>query len=346
MISDQDLQTFQAIEPMIALHHFSSMPLPEQLKLRELRAISDIFSSGWYAVGHQSMVKIWQTSDTVINELQPYFQGECTLKFATAQVLEHRQILQIPIVVAEIDKMKGTIEDFDWQDAVNGVQRGIGEREEMIARGIADMLGGIFTPDIIQKFKTFVLDYMEEVKINIADKKWDKLDLPNLQADWIRDWLSRIQLIWNTFALITFGASFVAGPIPFIVTRFVLPTLLSWLKTLVKSLFANSESEMVQVLIGLDDAFADISKVINLAYSKDMEALTIDELLNDVAPLFKNKAIQMIVTKVLSSTPDIGNSVFQLLPDLMQALEPYRHLKCTELKKPEIMMTILVKLLQ
>ncbi|MCX7091047.1 MAG: hypothetical protein NTU48_06320 [Legionellales bacterium] len=346
MISDQDLQTFQAIEPMIALHHFSSMPLPEQLKLRELRAISDIFSSGWYAVGHQSMVKIWQTSDTVINELQPYFQGECTLKFATAQVLEHRQILQIPIVVAEIDKMKGTIEDFDWQDAVNGVQRGIGEREEMIARGIADMLGGIFTPDIIQKFKTFVLDYMEEVKINIADKKWDKLDLPNLQADWIRDWLSRIQLIWNTFALITFGASFVAGPIPFIVTRFVLPTLLSWLKTLVKSLFANSESEMVQVLIGLDDAFADISKVINLAYSKDMEALTIDELLNDVAPLFKNKAIQMIVTKVLSSTPDLGNSVFQLLPDLMQALEPYRHLKCTELKKPEIMMTILVKLLQ
>ena len=346
LIADQDLQNFQAIEPLIALDPLQTAPLPEQLKLQDLSAVSDVLSRGWRVAGNQLMVQFWTASEDVLSEFQPYFDGECSLRVATAETLERREILKIPKVVAEIDRIKEMIQDFEWNGAVENVQRGIVDSsDDTVVKAVGAMIGQIFSTDIIQQCKDFVLNYLEETKTQIAQKRWDDLALPNFNTPWIQTWLSRISTIFSAFAWITLGSAFVAGPIPFIITRFVLPTVLSWLKTMVKRWFADSDSTMVQVLIGLDDAFADLAKFVDVLFKKDLKTMTIDEFLQDIAPVFKNKAIQLLVNKMFES-PETGETVFQLLPDLMKALEPYRHLPASELKRPEIMMTIFIELLQ
>jgi hypothetical protein len=139
--------------------------------------------------------------------------------------------------------------------------------------------------------------------------------------EWIQTWMSRIQTIGNAFAWMSFGAAFVAGPIPFIVNQFVLPTLLSWLKTLVKQLFADSESEMVQVLIGLDDAWSDISRLINLIYNKERQDLTIDELLMDA------EQQHTILIARIQALPLGFSELFKdcTLPQFMQILQVLAH---------------------
>ncbi len=293
LIADQDLQNFQAIEPLIAVDPLQTAPLPGQLKVRDLSAVSDVLSSGWRVAGNQLMVQCWTVSEDVLSEFQPYFDGDCSLRVATAQTLERREILKIPKVVAEIDHIKEMIQEFEWNGAVENVQRGIVDSsDDGVVKAVGAMIGQIFSTDIIQQCKDFVLNYLEETKTQIAQKRWDDLALPNFNIPWIQTWLRRISLIFSTFAWITWGSAFVAGPIPFILTRFVLPTVLSWIKTMVKRWFADSESTMVQVLVGLDDAFADLAKFVDVLLKKDLKTMTIDELLQDIAPVFKNKAIQ------------------------------------------------------
>lgn len=346
LIADRDLQQFQAIEPLIALEQLQTAPLPEQVKLQDLNAVSEILSSGWRVAGNQLMVPFWAASEDVLAEFQPYFDGECSIRVATAQTLERREILKIPKVVAEIDHLKEIIQDFAWNDAIENVQRGVVEStDDRVMKALGSMISQIFSTDMIGQCKEFALQYLEETKTQIAQKRWDDLALPNFNVPWIQTWLSRISTIFSAFAWITYGSAFVAGPIPFIISRFVLPTVLSWIKTLVKRWFADSESTMVQVLIGLDDAFGDVSKLVEVLFKKDLKTMTIDDLLKEIAPVFKNKAIQLLINKMFES-PDTGATIFQLLPDLMTALEPYRHLPCTELKNPEIMMTIFIRMLQ
>ncbi|MGV3740024.1 MAG: hypothetical protein ACO1N3_01865 [Gammaproteobacteria bacterium] len=345
LVPNHVLEQIQVIEPLIALHGLQNVPLPAELKLRDMRAISDILSTGWRTLGHQSMVKLCELSDDVLNEFQPYFEDECSLRVSTAQVLERRQILKIPKVVAEIERIKISVNEFNLQEIVSGIQTGLNNQNATLAQGIGQMLGMIFTEETLKNIKEYVLGYLEETKIKISEKRWDDLTLPNLQVEWIQLWLARVNLIWSTFGWITFGAAFVAGPLPFIITRFVLPALLRLVKNLVKIWFVNSESQTVQILLGLDNACDDLARVLNTLYTKDMRTLTIDELFQDFLPIFNNKAIQMISTKMLENAEQ-GEQFFQLLPDVTKALEPYRHLPVKEIKRPEIIVAIVVKVLQ
>ena len=346
LITDQDLQKFQAVEPLIALTQLQTAPLPEQIKLQDFKAVSDILSSGWRVAGHQLMVPFWATSEDVLSEFQPYFDGDCSLKVATAQTLKRRDILKTPKVVAEIEHLQEIIREFAWQDAVENVQRGVEEStDDRVLKALSTMMGQIFSSDIVQHCKEFALQYLEDTKTQIAEERWDDLALPKFNVPWIQTWLGRVSTIFSALAWITYGSAFVAGPIPFIISRFVLPTVFSWIKTMVKHWFADSESTMVQVLIGLDDAFADITKLVTILFNKDLKTVTIDEVLKDIAPVFKNKAIQLLINKMFES-PETGATIFELLPDLMTALEPYRHLPGSDLKKPEIVMAIFIKMLQ
>lgn len=346
LLPDPQIQSFQAIEPLIDLVHLRAAPLPRDLKLKDLTVMSDALSMAWRAAGHQLMVKFWQWEEDIVSEFDAYYSGECSFKAALAQVLERREILKIPQVLAELDHLQAVITQFDWGATAETVQQGIERNSEnSMVSAFARIIPQIFSTDILQSCKNFMVDYIEDTKAKIVQKRWDDLALPDFSLPWIQTWLSRIQMIFTTFSWLTYGSAFAAGPIPFILTRFVSPLIFSWLKTMVKRWFADSESTMAQVLIGLDDAGADLIKIMTLLSSKDLSQLTIDELLKDFAPLLKNKAIQLLINKMFES-PEMGHTVFQFLPDMLKALEAYRHLPCSDLKKPEILMTIIVQLLQ
>lgn len=347
MVAEHDLQTFTAVEPLIPLAELNALPVPQTMTLQHITAISTVLASGWRAAGHQCMVEFLEFGDVLLAEFQPYFNQECSIRVATAQVLERREILKIPKILAGIDETKDIVSAFHWEDAVTGIREGIDTSEERMAQAASAMIAQIFTPDIISRCKEFVVSYLDDTRVKISEKRWDDLALPDLNVPWIQAWLSTVQGVFRVFSYLTWGAAFVAGPIPFILTRFVFPTVFSWLKTLVKRLFADSQSTLVQVLIGLDDVFADLTKAVTLLFNKDHTTLTIGELTQNILPLFKNKAIQLLLNK-LGEFEDAGPmaALYTLIPDITQALEPYQDLLCTELKKPEIIMTVVMKVLQ
>ena len=348
LIPDQRLQNFQVIEPLIALESWLDEPLllPAETELKNLHILSSILSAGWRAAGNQFMVECLQSTQQVIDEFQPYFNDECSLRVASAELMERRNILKTPVIVSQIDHLKTIVAEFSWQDAISNVQHGMEQQSNnRVYQAISTIISQVFTADIIQDCKQFTLDYLEQTQTQIAEKRWDDLALPDFNIPWIQTWLNRINMIFTTVGYMTFGAAFVGGPITFLITRFGLPVVLSWIKTLIKQWFADSESMMVQILMGLDDAVMDLTRLAKLLSQKELKSLTIDEILNDVAPLFHNKAIQLLCNKILAS-PEMGNRFFQLLPHLFTTLEPYRHLVTAELGKPEIILSIFLKILQ
>lgn len=346
LINQQDVERFQAIEPRIALAQLQTAPLDETIKLQNLQVISDVLSSGWRAAGHYNMVYFWTASDDLLSEFQAYFDGECSLRVATAQLVVKRELVSIDRVLIEINTMQTIIENFAWNEVAENLQKDlIDATDSKMIQTISRFISALFTTDTIEKCKEFSLNYLEETKTNIEQKRWDELALPNFNVEWINRWMGRVKTLSTTFAYLSFGAAFAAGPIPFIISRFVLPTVLSWLKNMVKRWFVDSESTMVQVLIGLDDIGSDLSKLIEVLYKKDQKTMTVDDLLQNILPLFKNKALQLIINKCFESSKQ-SESLFQLLPDLIDALEPYRQLPCSFLKKPEIAMSLFMKMLQ
>ncbi|MCR9191522.1 MAG: hypothetical protein NXI01_02550 [Gammaproteobacteria bacterium] len=350
LIPDQKLESFQAIEPLIPIHLITSEEstptIPPDLTLKHVTLMSQIFASGWRAAGHQNMQLCWDITDDMMEGFDPYFNHECSFRVATAQTLERRDLLHVPKITAGMDELKTVIRNFDWTTAVDGVVSGIASSETMLAKTAAEMVKLIFPVQTLEKIKTFVLDYLETTKQQIHERRWDDLALPDFEVEWIQTWLSRIQTIFTTFAYITQGAAFVAGPVYFVVTKFVLPTVLSWIKVLVKRLFADSESKMVQILIGLDDAFDDIAKAVMIFTKDNTEDLTIETFLDEIAPLLKNKAILAIINKLGESQDWTMGPILQLLPEVIKALDEYKDRKFKEIARPEILMKMLTTVLK
>jgi hypothetical protein len=180
LIADRDLQNFQAIEPLIALDKLQTVSLPAALKLQDLLAVSNILSDVWRLAGNQHAVKFSTFGEGILADLQSYFNGETSLCVATAQILERLDILKLPKIVVEIDHIKSIIQNYEWNGAVETLQRGMSDSfADQSIQAISAIIGRIFSTDILQQCKEFALNYLEETKTHIQHQQWDELALPN-----------------------------------------------------------------------------------------------------------------------------------------------------------------------
>lgn len=346
LIPDKKLEKFHAIEPLVALSGLQQAPISHDAPLRDLRAISDVFSAGWRSVGHRTMVDSWRIGDDILSDFQPYFSKECSFKVAMAVLLERQEIFHIPAVIAEIDKIQILVSQINCQETLDQISNDFSEnRGEASIEEIGRFIQMIFGNSFITSAKKYVNNYLEECKIKIQERRWDDLSLPDLHIEWIQAWMSAVQNAWCLFSWILWSTALVTGPIPFVVNRFVVPVLLDLLKKLVKHWFANSKSLMMQILIGLDDVCDQLSILLTVLFSKDLERLSIGEFLDKILPIFRNKAVQLIVSKLLGQ-PESCESFFKLLPELVSALEAHREKPCSELQNSAIVMPLVLTLLQ
>ncbi|HVT63225.1 MAG TPA: hypothetical protein VHD33_07060, partial [Legionellaceae bacterium] len=254
--------------------------------------------------------------------------------------------LNVPNVVQGIDVIQQIVREFDWNGAVENTQMNAPYEDQLLSQGLKTFLNQIFTPSIKSQIKEFATNYIEDIRNKVIAKQWDDLSLPNFHLEWIQNWMARIRQTFRIFSYLRSGAAFAAGPVSFIIIRFVMPTIFSWLKMLVKRLFVASESLMLQVLVGLDDVYSDISNMILFLSQNHQQDLLVKDVLENVAPLLKNKAIALLINQFGASQGWNMTAVMAFMPALIALLEPYRAHKLKDLMQSDIIMNILLHLLQ
>jgi hypothetical protein len=288
----------QFIEPPIPLGALQ-IPQLHGATVEQLSTFADVFHRLWKTNGHQQAKQYFDHMDGLVELFNPYFKNECSFKQALGHALAEKGLLnpeQIGALVVNIQT----------------------SADEMIAYAQSIPIVGRLVPaDLI---KGFITDYLNTTKLQIQEKKWDEINLPSIDISAITIWVDRVSQV------LRIGSLFSGGPIVFIVNRYIVPTVLGWIKNQLKERFANSESLVAQVLIGLDDIANDLSGAIEAfsALSNNRKA-KVGWFLDKFGPLAKNRALLLALSKYLEliELPEYIPYV-QAIPDVLVLLETYR----------------------
>lgn len=321
---ENSFEEFQAVEPLIPLEHLKSLSALNALTKDDLLLLSQPLTTGWEYFGNKDMQKNLNLIDQLLSSFEPYFNGQCGLNTATAELLKKQKILNIDQAILAVENIETTL--INYTDSFSNIHA-----------------IGPFIP--VSLIKKSITDYFALTKQQIKSEKWDEIDLPKMNTEAITLWYGRLNSLIN---VVNYGSILAGGPIPFIVNQIVLPTLFSSIKSFFKKIFSYSESTYVQLLMAMDELTSDASNALIAIFSlTHVKETTVGEFLDKFSPLLNNKAFILLITKVLEQQgkKDLEKKL-PLLPLFLFALEPYRNLKIQELFNPEKLMGLLLQLNQ
>jgi preprotein translocase subunit SecA len=316
-LPQEKYKDIEFVEPSICIDNLYELASKlENAPVEQLAALADIFHTLWKVRGHQDAQQGIHYVDELIELFAPYRNQTCSFKENLGQVLEQKGYLSPEIIDTFVEKSNETISDI------------LNYATEM------PVVGYLVPSEII---KNFAANYLQTTKEQIYAKQWDKISLPVIDISWITNWLDGIRKV------LTVGAIMTGGPIAFLVNRFILPTITTWIKNALKHQFADSESQIAQILIGLDDIGKDLTDAINaFSAATTEENITVGDLIDKFGGLAKNKALILSLSKYLelSGKPHYIPYV-QSIPEITKMLEPYREKKVEALFNVNTVVTLL-----
>ncbi|MDR3502113.1 MAG: preprotein translocase subunit SecA [Legionella sp.] len=288
------------VEPSIPLDVFTSAaPLWHGVEISQISALADIFSRKWSIDGHQKTMRNIHALDDVIELFAPYFKGESSFKQTLGHAVEQKEYLQPQLLDALIRDIKSNVAELiDYAKKI-------------------PVIGYLVPGELISGFAT---NYLDTTKKQIEEKKWNEITLPQIDFSSVNTWFSGIG------TALTISSVLMGGPIPYIIKSFIVPTIFGWIKNKLKSLFADSESLVAQLLIGLDDMGNDLSKMIK-AFTEltNEQEIKVGWFLDNFGPLIKNKALLLALSKYLELIEKKELSpLVPVIPEVLNLLETYR----------------------
>ncbi len=319
-LPENKFHNVQFIEPSIPLDRLPTLvPQLPEATVEQLRIFADLFHCKWKQDGHQQTQQHFEILDQVVEIFDPYFKKKSSFKETIGNALDEKGLLSEKQIEAYLVLINTNL-------------------NEMLEYAQTIPVIGRFVP--VDLIKTFVTDYLNKTKTQIREKKWDEVSPPTIDLSTITNWFSGIS---NTLTVGSLFMSFIGGPIPFIINRFIVPTVFGWIRNVLKRQFANSEWLVAQVLVGLDDIGKDLSEtisaLISLANEKDIK---VGQLLDKIGPLTKNKALMLALSKYLElvEMPEYVPWI-QAIPGLLPVLENYRDSKVDALLNLDTLMVAL-----
>ncbi|WP_058535146.1 preprotein translocase subunit SecA [Legionella saoudiensis] len=316
-IPQDRFNSIQFIEPSIPLEVFTAAaPQLQGAPISQLSALASIFSRKWSVDGHQKTMHHIHALEEVCELFDPYLKKKCSFKQALGQALERKGTLQREFIDDQIHVIKSTI-------------------NELISYAQTIPLIGYLVP--AERIKTFFANYLDTTKKQILEKKWDEINLPIIDFSGVNTWFSGIS------TALTISSVLMGGPIPYIIKSFIIPTIFGWIKNKLKSSFADSESLVAQILIGLDDIGNDLSKMIKaLTEITNETEIKIGWFLDNFGPLAKNKALVLALSKYLEL---LGKKelcpLVSVIPEVLNLLESYREQQPDALLNVDALMVFL-----
>ena len=320
-LPENRFKDFKAVEPLIPLENLKPLTALNAIPIEQLAIISELLSTGWQQFGHQEMQDNFSKLDLLQTTFKPYFKQEQSFQRVLAETLLNQNLLNMEEVLFNLNALEKALLGFpDFFTEIPVI--------------------GYFIP--VDKIKSFITDYFKTTKTQIQEKKWDDLALPTIDTSSISRWWNRINTVMSVSSIVS---SVVAGPIPFIVNKILIPAIGSWITSLLKTKFAGSESTALEMVISLSNISTDLSNALTvlLTTSKSNE-MTLGLFLDNIAPLLKNKAFVSIMSTVFKLN-DMANLIPYLtsMPELIKTLEPYRESKLKETLNAETFMVLLQK---
>lgn len=310
----------QFVEPSIPLDTLQTVvPQLHETTVDQLRVFADIFHRKWKQDGHQRTQQNFDLLDKVVEIFDPYFEKKHSLKETIGCALDEKGLLNEEQIEAQVVLIKTNL-------------------DEMLEYAETIPVIGRFVP--VNRIKTFVTDYLNKTKTQIREKKWNEIDLPKIDLSTITSWFSNVS---STLSVGSLFMSMIGGPIPFIVNRFIIPTVFRWIKNTLKRQFADSEWLVAQILVGIDDIGKDLSEAISaltsLVNEKDIK---VGQLVDKITPLTKNKALLLALSKYLEliEKPEYIPWI-QAIPDMLPILEKHRDSKLNDLINLNTLMLVL-----
>lgn len=321
-LPDERFRGFKVVEPLVPIETLNAFPQLNALQADQLSAFADVFHTRWVMDGHQQTQENIRQLEQFIVLFKPYFEKRCSFKQALGQLLEQEHLLAPEVIEAGFNDLEKNI-------------------HEMIDYCQSIPVLGRYVP--VDQIKTFIADYFKTTKEQICEKKWDEVDFPKPDLSGITTWVNGLSTVLSALSIASTASSLaLGGPIPLVVNRLIMPTVLGWLKNKLKQQFANSESNLLQIIIGLDDGLNDLSKAITsiTSLNKNQE-LSVRFVLENVGSLAKNKALLKGLIKYFELTgQNDWIPYLEVIPQIIELLTPYQDLHCRELLKPEILMSL------
>jgi|GEM_PF-5625674 len=300
-LNETQCSNFTAIEPLIPIENLSSLTSLHAVPLEQILPLSELSSKGWAQLGHKNMQALFTRIEQGLETFEPYFNHESSFQSALAESLLDQKIYAIEDILNMVKRLESYVSDF------LNVAVPMAESVPIINRFISK--------DSIQPLIT---GYFTTTREQIEQKKWDDLALPTFDLSGKTVWLSRISNAMGILKL-------VQGPIPYIVNLVVSQILLPTIKALLKQFLRTSESNLIQILIGIDELSSHLTDAVTALVSiSDPNERTLRHVVDKIKPLIQNRAFISLITKVLTygERTDLIKYV-ESIPSLLQMLEPH-----------------------
>jgi preprotein translocase subunit SecA len=288
------------VEPSIPLDVLTSAaPQLHEVTVNQISDFADIFYRKWSIDGHQKTIENIHKLEELIELFNPYLNNKSSFKQTLGHALEQKEYLQPELIDSLTLEIKSTV-------------------DELIAYAQKIPVIGYLVP--AERIKTFIAEYLDTTKKQIEEKKWDEINLPQIDFSSVRSWFGGIS------TALTISTVLIGGPIPYIIKSFIVPTIFGWIKNRLKSSFASSESLVAQILIGLDDIGNDLATVIKaLTEISNEKEVNVGWLLDNFGLLAKNKALLLALSKYLELTEKKELiPLVPIIPEIFNLLETYR----------------------
>ncbi|WP_454783093.1 preprotein translocase subunit SecA [Legionella sp. WA2022007384] len=314
-LPENQFNDVQFVQPSIPLETVKKLTPHLQTTVKQLRIFSDIFHRKWKLDGHKITKQNFDNLDELVELFDPYFKKKCSFKQALGNAVDEKGMLGSEQINAYVKLIKTSL-------------------DEMLEFAQTIPVIGKLVP--VKSIRSYIENYIDTTKAKILEKKWDEIRLPTLDISSITTWFTGISHVLSV------GSIFIGGPMSFIINRFIIPTIFGWIKQTLKRSFANSESLVAQILIGIDDIGNDLSEAIHAITTLDNEKITIGLLLDKFGPLVKNKALLLALSKYLELIEKPQYIPWlQVIPDVLELLEQYRECKPNELLQVDTVMAFL-----
>ncbi|QMT60000.1 preprotein translocase subunit SecA [Legionella sp. PC997] len=316
-LPEDQFRQMQFVQPSIPLESLKMLSLKlQKTSVGQLRNFAEIFHRKWKLDGHKQTKQHLDSLDELAELFEPYFKKRCSFKFALGHALNQKELLETEKINAQFTVIKKSI-------------------DEMLEFAQSIPVIGKLVP--VVSIRTYVEQYLDVTKNQIREKKWDEISPPTIDISSITNWFQGVSHILSVSSIL------IGGPMSFVIKRFIIPTILGWIKKALKRSFANSESLVAQILIGIDDIGNDLSEAINALTTLDKEKnITVGLLLDKFGPLLRNKALLLALSKYLQLIEKPQYIPWlEAIPDVLAMFERYRNNKPDELLKVNTVMLFL-----
>tara|TARA_R110002072_G_scaffold101968_2_gene224538 strand:- start:26265 stop:34055 length:7791 start_codon:yes stop_codon:yes gene_type:complete len=309
----------EIVEPRVPIEDLYSLTVLNQLTIAELMFLSNYMVHIWRYQGNANVYNNYKIIDKIIESLEPYFDNQCSFKFAAFQIADKK--IEFDNIITGLDFTQDLLNQF------------VSDLKEI------PMASSFIS---INSLKLYFDNYFAVTKVQIKQKMWDDLDIP-IDFKAINKWFDLVSKLSTFSSIISMGTLVSLGPAQFIIDYIVIPAC----KKIFKKIADKSDSIYLQAISGIDDFLNSFRSVLLYFYNQNnLLDKKLGDVLDVITPLFNNKLLYIAFNKILidkDGNKDT-NINYEDIKQVISILNFFKEYTIKELFNSEVIIRLILQL--